>query len=79
MYLKVKATRFNDGLDVKWREREQLRMSLHIWTEQLIKWSCLYRVRKVLKRKSLSVGEGRRETKSSALDNLGLRYLFYIY
>lgn len=54
-------------------ERQQLKMTVHIWPEQLVKRCCLCRVRKVLTRKSLNVGGGRRETKSSALDKLGLR------
>lgn len=71
----------NDGLAVRWKEREPSRMILHIWPRQLIMELPSHYfngVRKLLERTKLCVGRGKRETKGSALDKLGLRYLFYI-
>lgn len=71
----------NDGLPVRWKEREPSRMIRHIWPRQLIMELPLHYfngVRKLLERKKLCVGRGKRETKGSALDKLGLRYLFHI-
>lgn len=63
-------------MDIRWSEGDQSRMILHSCPQQLITWSCIYRVRKALEGERLCVGRRRKEMEGSALGKLGLRTYF---